>query len=36
MAVIMRPMGHGAGRGPNGSQHQEADEHEATQQGVTI
>ncbi len=36
MAVIMRPMGHGAGRSPDGGQHQEADEHDATQHGGTI
>jgi len=36
LAVIMRPMGHGAGGGPNGGQHQEADEHQATQHGETI
>ena len=35
-AVIMRPMGHGAGRGPDRSQHQEADEHQATQHSGTI
>lgn len=31
MAVIMGPMGHGAGRSPERSQHQEADEHQTTQ-----
>lgn len=36
MAVIMRPMGHGAGRGPDRSQHQKANEHQATQHGGTI
>ena len=36
MAVIMRPMGHGAGRGQDRGQHQEADVHEATQHGRTI
>ena len=36
MAVIMRPMGHGGGRCPNGGQHQEADEHQAAQHGRTI
>ena len=36
MAVIMRPMGHGGRRCPNGGQHQEADEHQAAQHGRTI
>ena len=36
MAMLMRPMGHGAGRGPDRSQHQEADEHQAVQHGRTI
>ena len=36
MAVIMRPMGHGAGRSPERSQHQKADEHQTTQHGETI
>ena len=36
MAVIMRPMGHGAGGGPDRSQHQQADEHQAAQHVETI
>lgn len=36
MAVIMGPMGHGAGRSPERSQHQKADEHQTTQHGQTI
>ena len=36
LAVIMRPMGHGAGGGPDRSQHQQADEHQAAQHGETI
>jgi hypothetical protein len=34
--VIMGPMGHGAGGGPDRSQHQEAHEHQAAQHGETI
>ena len=36
MAVIMRPMGHGAGGGQDRSQHQKANEDQATQHGETI